>query len=205
MVEQTCGSSPISWHCRCPRFPFPWQHLHPWHLPSSWRDALLCRGHAAAAKARSWGQVPSAGRVAARSRRLQGYKHAPFDLREHRTYTLTPASGPPLPPRATHNPAPAFQGSTEGRTLLPGDTHRGTRLLQHSTLGAGEPGSCSTASPAQFGRPPHRVPIPAGVPAAGRAPAQPSLQHHLLLLLFPPTAARGEKGSAEGGGCWPAS
>lgn len=140
--------------------------------------------------------------MAACSRRLQGYEHVPFHLCEHCTYVLTPASGLPLLPQVMHNLAPAFQVNTQGWTLLSGDTRQGTQLPQQSTLGASEPRSCSTASPAalssaaRLGQPSRR----AAIPAAGQAPAQMPLQHHLLLILLPPTVAWEEKGSAEGGG-----
>lgn len=125
MAEQTCGLSTFSWHCWCPRFPPPQQHLHPWHSPSSWRDALLCQGRAPAAKAQSWGQVRAPAGVAAHSQRLQGYKHTPFNLREHCMYTLHTCFRAASPTQSDAQPGPSFLGpllSGQTHTHPPGDT-----------------------------------------------------------------------------------
>lgn len=190
MVEQTSGLSTFSWLVSV--IPSSQQHLHPWHLPSSQMDALLCQGRAPAAKAPSWGPVWTPAEVAACSQSLQGYRQVPFDPCEHCIYPLTPASGLPLPPEVMQSLAPAFWVPSS----LDTHTYQGTCQPQQSTLGASKPQHHFHHSAAQLGRPPCRTPTP----AAGRAPAQLPPQHCLLLLLLLPTTAREEKGSAEGGG-----
>lgn len=85
---------------------------------------------------------------------------------------------------------PPLWGHTPGDTAAPAKHPQCQRAreLQHHF-------PATLSSTAQLGHPPRRV----AIPAAGRAPAQLSLQHHLLLLLIPPTVAQEEKGSTERG------